>query len=379
MSDAFAVVDRVVQIVDDGNMSSTYKLAVLLGLLDLCVESTDALGWPPTVVTTRQLAEKVVALYWPQVRDFGADHRPGPLQQNRGQRGVILRAVAVLRAAADGVLPVGAGLGRARVALPDAYQACIDTVEWKLVEMPLPKLQRVGGEDTGWLYRIRWDDGPNRPARGQVLAASQGRRSSFDNTIRLLPDVATAFARLHAILRPYIEQRWTGLVAKMNALEEARLHRFLFGADRTALRAVAGALTAAQADRCFYCADRVRSVEVDHFLPWARVPDDGLANLVAACRPCNNAKRDHLASADHLRRWRWRDAEQLAAIAADTGWEVGRARTLGVARGLYLHLPAGSRLWRSRSSGLQQASEADLRAVLTASGDPRGRPDDALG
>jgi 5-methylcytosine-specific restriction endonuclease McrA len=46
-----------------------------------------------------------------------------------------------------------------------------------------------------------------------------------------------------------------------------------------------------------------RRDEVDHFIPWARYPDDAVENLVAADGRCNSAKRDFLASGGHLGWW----------------------------------------------------------------------------
>lgn len=50
-------------------------------------------------------------------------------------------------------------------------------------------------------------------------------------------------------------------------------------------------------DKCFYCNKKVtvKSVEVDHFIPWSFIKDDNLWNFVLACPACNNSKRDKLA------------------------------------------------------------------------------------
>ena len=38
-----------------------------------------------------------------------------------------------------------------------------------------------------------------------------------------------------------------------------------------------------QGGRCFYCEDALRGpTDVDHFIPWARYPDNGLDNLEGA-------------------------------------------------------------------------------------------------
>ena len=68
---AIAFAERVVALLDEGAFTATYKYAVLLGLLDVVMERTSATGEPPSVVTTRQLTEKVTELYWPQADAFG--------------------------------------------------------------------------------------------------------------------------------------------------------------------------------------------------------------------------------------------------------------------------------------------------------------------
>jgi HNH endonuclease len=75
----------------------------------------------------------------------------------------------------------------------------------------------------------------------------------------------------------------------------------LFGAMRVSLDKVRQPLREFQENRCFYCETPIRGpAEVDHFIPWARHPDDGIGNLVAADARCNNDKRDFVASTEHL-------------------------------------------------------------------------------
>ncbi len=353
MSDQLDVVERVLQILEEGAAVSTYKYAVLLGLMDLCLERTDRLGWPPSTVTTRELAEAVLRLYWPQVRTWQGD----VLYQAQDRRARIPAAVEALRKEADGARLHGAGLARVRARLGEAWERTVRDIEWKLIEMPLPKLQRVGGQDTGWLYRIGWDDGPNRATEASVRAYQhklEGAR--FDNRILLLPDVSMAFVRLYSLLRPFVEQRWTQKVIQLNARQNQRLNEYerlrehLFGAEREDLSAVRPRLTDLQGGACFYCDGALGGgpVEVDHFIPWSRHPDDGLENLVAAHAPCNNAKRDFLPGVRHLERWRARLATQetaLRELSEKIPWDLGLGRTLGTARAIYLRLPSGARLW----------------------------------
>ena len=57
---AIGFAEKVLELLDEGRYTATYKYAVLLALIDLCLEHTQASGAPPDTMTTRQLADKVV-------------------------------------------------------------------------------------------------------------------------------------------------------------------------------------------------------------------------------------------------------------------------------------------------------------------------------
>lgn len=236
---------------------------------------------------------------------------------------------------------------RARIEQSGAFFRLVDFVEWKLIEMPIPRLQVLGRREDRFLYEYHWDQG----IRHAVVAPYQrGEPGTFDNRLLLKPGVSLHLVRLNSVLRPLFRREWALMVAGMNQLPQAELERFPFGVERVALDSVRGPLLDLQEDRCFYCDRRIATgAEVDHFLPWSRYPDDGLDNLVATHPDCNSSKRDFLAAAEHVERWRARTAvlgDDLVAIARDSGWRRDDARTLAVARTLYLRLPDSVQLWR---------------------------------
>jgi hypothetical protein len=53
-----------------GRRTATYKLALVLALLDRCARQSDEEGRAPTQLRTRDVAEKVASLYWPPVMLF---------------------------------------------------------------------------------------------------------------------------------------------------------------------------------------------------------------------------------------------------------------------------------------------------------------------
>ena len=86
-------------------------------------------------------------------------------------------------------------------------------------------------------------------------------------------------------------------------------------------------------------------------MPWSRYSDDGLDNLVVADNGCNGLKSSSLAATEHLVRWTQRFSEdsrlyeQLVDLARLTTWDRHAARSLSVARAIYLRLPDDARLW----------------------------------
>jgi hypothetical protein len=353
--DPIRFAERLLALLEEGSFTATYKFAVLLGLMDLCLEHSDRVGEPARMVTTRQLAEKVIELYWPHTTPF--ETHGEVLRQNRGRPAVILSRIQAFR---DHASPDrSCTLYRARSNSPTEFQALLDEVEWTLVHMPLPKLQRFGGSEERFVYQIAWDDS---------ITLSRFRNArEFDNRITFVGSAAEHLVRLAPLLRPLIQQKWVEMVGKLNDLEVARLEGFLFGADRVSLQPVRQPLLELQRGACFYCGGRIRSsADVDHFLPWARYPDDRLDNLVVAHPRCNRAKKDFLASATHLASWTARLASfdvDLGQIAEAVGWPRSTARSLAVIRGTYLKLPEGVALWQESRDFVPSRHDELLEAL----------------
>jgi hypothetical protein len=360
------VVERVLQILQHGSTASTYKYAVLLALIDVCVERADAHGMPPTSVTTLQLAERVVELYWGQTRTW-PDPKRSLLAQNTQRGRSIVLMVDELRAELEGRAGRSVRPSQARLLDRSGWERLVREVEWRLIEMPLPKLQRLGGELHEWLYVLAWNDTTQRPKRGEITAYQRGQASTFDNQVRLIDGVAEALTQMHALLRPFVQQQWARTVASLNDLPESQLQTFLFGSQRIALEPVRQPLTELQEGKCFYC-NRPLDAEthVDHFLPWARFGEDGLANLVAADHGCNGDKSDYLPAHTLLEKWCHRNRgnrSRMAAIATKLAWPFGEDRSFGIARAAYQRLPGGSLLWSGRKRLVPFEREAVLRAL----------------
>jgi len=339
---AIAFAERLLNLLELGSFAATYKYALLTAIIDLCLEQPARL--PPSVLTTRQLAEKVVELYWPHAIPYDGATILRQGGARKGNQAEILSAIAGFRSrGAGGATDL---LHRARLSRPSDFERLVQEVEWKLIEMPIPRLQVMGGEEDRFLYDYRWT---TSVARSTVGGYQRGYTGAFDSRLLLRPRAAEHLIELSGVLRPVIRREWALMVAEMNDLPESKLEDFLFGAARVSLDAVRDPLRELQFGRCFYCEGRVDDrCDVDHFIPWARYADNSLDNLVATHPRCNGQKRDFFAALPHLERWAGRSARlaaQLDDLAQSASWPREPKRTMAVARAMYTRLPEGARLW----------------------------------
>jgi hypothetical protein len=345
-----ALATQLLELIHNASTTTTYKYALLLALIDLCQENVGRREGPTGSVSTRQVAARVIELYWIQTRPHVRLDGKAPRQLTRDQRSIpSLIEERRRQFSAHATTPY-----RARLLSPDLFEDLMDDVEWILIRYPIPLLQRLGCKDLPLIYEIHWRE---QPPRSKVMRYQRGLRegrgdtSDFDNLIRFFPGTERRLATLASLLRPLIRREWTRFVAQCNGDELEDLEQFLFEPEREGLSACRQPLAKLQSGACFYCGDIMSSqVDVDHFLPWSRCTDDGLHNLVATHPRCNSNKSDHLAAEAHVSAWRMRldgAAEALRSLASVARLPFEPDRSLRLARALYSVLPRGSPLWLS--------------------------------
>lgn len=350
-STVIQLAEKILTLLDQGSFVATYKYAVLLGLIDLCLEGTGKTGQAPHIVTTRQLAEKILELYWPHSMPYTRGGFRGVLKQNTGKQAKIISDIIGFR---EKLGDRSLNLFRAKNFNPTGFEQLIHKIEWTLILMPLPRVQFVGKELNPFLYSIGWDTQVGKQ-KNNVAQYQRNCDGPFDNRIHFKPGVGEALVQLNGLLRPLIYRQWSAMVAQINHMHESKLEEFLFGASRISLEPIRKGLLEIQDNRCFYCSGKIkRAAEVDHFIPWARHPDNAIENLVATHHQCNSAKRDFLAAADHVCHWSARLREQdgilrqLHELAQQKDWENHSEQSLGVARGIYLKLAPETMLWQEK-------------------------------
>ena len=348
--------ERLLRVVDEGRRTATYKLALLLGLVDAV-----ALAPGHTDIPTRDIAERVLELYYPQVRIYVAnDGIARELRQISVKRSAPLQAVLRLRLHGDAARC--RNLQEVRSRLGEEFERALDDIEDTFVRYPIPLLQVVGQRVMPFLSEVDWPEG---------TSVRTLRRRAADR-VRLLDGVADRLVVLGPLLRPLIELHWTRDVARWTrvATEEDRLRAHLFGADRVGFPGtLRDGLREVQDGRCFYCqAPLTCAAQVDHFLAWSRWPNDAVENLVLADR-CNGDKSDHLTVEEHL--WRWTDhlrrhGDALVDVAARSRWPSDPRRSTALVRSTYLHVAAGTAVLASPGPATGPGAAKTSRAAGTA-------------
>jgi hypothetical protein len=334
-------VTKLQYLLAEGEFVSTYKYALLLALTRWAVENPDHDEAQPLAVG--ELAPHFAALYWAQARPFRDAADPAQvvresaprygaagthpwntmlLQDRGGQQSRVLRLLLDEQAQGHASLH----------ALPTERRARLFTEVAKSIrDMPLWRLHLVDGADFRFLYQ----------------------RGADDDTLVFEPGIVACLVAFAPLIERIVRGAWLEFVLRYNNRllgAVAQVESFLFPDGRAGLASWRPVLESVQGTRCFYCADEMSEVAVDHFLPWARYPRDLGHNFVLAHARCNGQKRDHLPSVEHLERWCRRNDEQHVAMAE----AFDRARlphdwaTLRRAAGSLYHVAAhaGARVWQ---------------------------------
>ena len=366
--DGLVFAERLLSLLDATRYTATYKLASLLALIDVVAEHTEPTGSAPTEVKAKDIGRRVVELYWPQTVPYGAPAGGEPKVFAQAPQNDIPTKLARWRSTY--ALPAGASLEDARQADPLAWSELEAELVATVIGMPLAKLQRFGEGHSTIEDRFIYDFGWREEVKSSTVW-----KADFDDRLRLKVGVGDSLVRLAPLIRPLVHAKWLAMVAARNPdlVDSEQLGDFLFGAQRISLDRVRGPLVESQGNTCFYCGmGLARRIDVDHFLPWSRHPDNTLDNLVAAHSTCNNAKSASLAGVEHLGRWLERfgsgpGSEALKDVEDSTRWPRRPDRVLSSARAIYLWLPEGTMLWQERSV-YDEADTGSIRRLFAAIG-----------
>lgn len=213
---------RVVALLQQGVRTATYKLATMTALVEFSAENVNKPGKDVHLsVPISDLAQRVIALYWTQVRPFEGR----VLKQSTQSSSRVLDGVLGLQAAAG---PESGLLRLEEVAqrVPEAYRRAVDNVGVTLAQQPLPRLQRLPGaaKSTPFLF----DDSFLHDNVSRAVLQAHG------NAIQLKPGVAQGLAVARHSLHRTLASMWTDDVLRLNRIpteQRPAVEKHLFGSD----------------------------------------------------------------------------------------------------------------------------------------------------
>lgn len=278
---------KLQRILNEGLFVASYKYALIMSIAELCVEKTERADGT-LHLPLDDISARFIALYWRQAAPFAGGTY---LRHNNGREASAVTSIRAFQEIAPTL---------ARAQSHRRWPGFVRSISRLLVEMPLWRLQLVGADRLDFLYD----------------------EALVDEGIVLRPGIARCFREQFPVVQALVQMAWLTFVQRLPANQEllgstGDLADFLFGSERTALKALVGGLRDIQHGECFYCRTRMHDrVAVDHFIPWSRYPRDLGHNFVLAHDSCNLDKRDMLAAQRHLERWVQRNDRDGMAMRA---------------------------------------------------------------
>lgn len=305
-------------LLESGSYTSTYKFALLMSLVNVAIESGTH-GNDPLPISYERLAEQFIKLYWDQALPYTHHQNhsdSGTLYQNSGNQAVVISKISALQSKQTNI-------NKAKMNHANDWAKMRKAIAQTIHKNPAKFLQSPENVERTFLYHY---DEKNKTG------------------ITLNCGIAYCLAHFSHIIFKLCQQYWTEFIRnnKRNQHlfnQDTDLQGFLFNQSRQNLASLLPMLIDIQDCKCFYCAKPLKKdMEVDHFIPWSKYPNDTAHNFVLADRSCNNAKRDYLADIPFYERWQLRNQaynQDITSFAIEKGFTADLATSEKVSKWAY--------------------------------------------
>jgi hypothetical protein len=249
----------IIQIIDHGLKTNSYKFALLRALADY-----GSLRPTSDRITFAWLGDRFLAYYWPLTVTFRVRQATDPT-----------RDPVIMRFIREEVSTLGLGSSYRfqdfREKHADCYrrllekccanEGCFDEV--------IPRFHNVrrGREPIERIYAQEGDGVTLNDGAGQFL-------TSHHRVLNLLAIGGWVKFTEQYSFAPRLYEKIAGIPPER---KQERYRAFL---------------VAFQGTRCFYCDEESTQLHIDHVVPWSFVLEDRIWNLILACRDCNCTKSD---------------------------------------------------------------------------------------
>jgi hypothetical protein len=335
--DHVAIGIKVIKLFDSASYSTTYKMATMLGLIDVIKESVVPDSEFPTVVKGSDVADKVFEYYWPQSVPYPSAFTQQAAFLKQSPQRDLPQIIAEYRTKTSN-FSRSASIESAEFQDPNGMKKLRREVRQRILKMPIPRLQKFGSKDDWkedrFLFDYNW---------AEDIVPS-------DDSLHLKDGIAESLMKVRPLLRPYVETLWANYVADRNPTltDASNLRNALFGKTRTNTTPLREPLRALQGGACFYCSGALATGgDVDHFFAFTHFNNEDLDNFVLSCFTCNNSKSAMLPALSHLSALLTRNSNspQLDTLAASLDWPRGTHKVGALATLAYL-VETNTVLWK---------------------------------
>ena len=289
---------RIQWLLESSSYTSTYKFALLISVTNLSIES-GLNDNRECVISYEQLAEQFIQLYWTQALPFSDQYGESILKQSSttGQAKVITSILTLQEETKT------TNLNIARTHHIKKWQSTIKEIAQTIKNNPAKYLQSAEDKVSREFFYIY---------------------NSREKAIILKCGIAYCFARFSQMIHKLCRQYWTEFVRNNRHnqsyfSDDIDLQGFLFNQSRQHLSLLVPILNDTQQGQCFYCQKPLKKdIEVDHFVPWSKYPNDTTHNFVLTDHKCNNSKRDYLAEERFYEKWLRRNQQYGQTIEQET-------------------------------------------------------------
>jgi len=273
----------ILQIVDYGLKTNSYKFALLRALADYGEQ-----GASDDFVTHHWLAQRFVEYYWPLTLTFRVRQATDPTRDP-----VIMRFIR--QQATELSLSPNILVREYRRKYPKRYEtllkSCCDV--GGCFDEVIPRFHNVHrGHVRAPLYDAE-EDGLRLKTGVAVFL------KDYSRTLQLLAIGGWVRFTEQFTTAPRLYEKIAGLPPER---KQHRYRKFL----------------SEQQQQCFYCEVGGVPLDVEHVIPWSFLLEDRIWNLVLACQRCNSAKGDRIPSEICLSKLRERNAGLLKLLASGT-------------------------------------------------------------
>ncbi len=324
MSKDIEPIQGILTILEERNFTATSKLGLLLALIELAPEVSDE------TLEIDRISEKLIEIHWSHADSYKGSGSEGVLKQlaSSSVNITVINEITELKDYLSKNNKYYSSFESFYMNMPKKeWQRAVKKVTKATKKYPLIYLQKVGGVEMSFLYKIA----------GRVIIFQPGALISLNV--------------YGAVLKEMIQFKFTDFILTLNGKllgtsddTSLNVQDFLFGENRHMPPSeIRSGLSDIQKGKCIYTGAKLPEKEesgrsLDHVLPWSRQRLSAIENFVITTASVNSRKRNVLPGYSMLEKWadfQITNKVNIKALAENNYWVTDFDRVVGNLTSIY--------------------------------------------